>query len=337
MMRVSIVDQSPVHDGESAADALRHTLDLVVLAESLGYHRYWFAQHHGSAAFASASPEVLMAAAAQVTSGIRIGSGGFLLGEYPPLRLAEIARTLEAVTPGRIDIGLGRAPGGDGRVVRALQSQMQDAETRLDEFLAFVNDDRVPTRAGEVVAVPDGVTRPEIWMLGTSPGSGVMAGRRGLPYAFGSFIDPTHIQEALTMYHTEFVPGEFGSGTNSSKPRTMLAVVAICGRTDEEANQLARASEQWFVESFIKGNDVRFPSADTVRAIEAPFAPYVAMRRATTFVGSAERVADELAAVRQRYAVDELAVVTITHDAASRMVSYERLAEALSLTSRVTT
>lgn len=331
-MRVSIVDQSPVHDGESAADALRHTLDLVVLAESLGYHRYWFAQHHGSAAFASASPEVLMAAAARVTSAIRIGSGGFLLGEYPPLRLAEIARTLEAVAPGRIDIGLGRAPGGDGRVVRALQSQMQDAESRLDEFLAFVNDDSVPTRAGEVVAVPDGVTRPEIWMLGTSPGSGVMAGRRGLPYAFGSFIDPTHIQEALTMYHTEFVPGIYGV-----KPRTMLAVVAICGRTDEEANQLARASEQWFVESFIKGNDVRFPSADTVRAIEAPFAPYVAMRRATTFVGSAERVADELAAVRQRYAVDELAVVTITHDAASRMVSYQRLAEALSLTTTVTT
>lgn len=321
-MQYSILDQSPVIDGHTAAEAIAQTMDLVVKADRWGYHRYWFAEHHASASFASASPEVMMAAGAARTERIRLGSGGILLGHAAPLRIAEQVRTLSALAPGRIDAGFGRAPGGDQRVMAALGERPQDAYGRLDEVLQLLKDQRVPANQGAVVAVPDGVPMPEVWILGTSPSSAVEAARRGLPYAFGSFIDPTRMEEALQAYHMEFTSGPWGA-----EPKTMVATVAFAGETMADAQRMASSSEQWFVESFLRGRNVRFPRVGvsegiTLSGMEAMVRD---MRRSTVYIGPAAEVRERMETFAARYAVSELAVVTITDDHSVRCASYEAL------------
>lgn len=326
MIKLSILDQSPVIAGRTAADAIAETMDLVKKADEWGYSRYWFAEHHGSASFASASPEIMMSNAAARTTRIRLGSGGILLGHAEPLRMAESLRTLQALAPGRIDAGFGRAPGGDQRVMKALGERPLDAFQRLDETLGLLLDMRVASNHGEVVAVPDGVSTPEIWVLGTSPNSAVEAGRRGLAYAFGSFIDPTHCNEALAAYHATFIPSVW-----NASPRTLVATVAFVGDTDSDAARMAQCSEQWFVESFLRSRNVRFPLID--EGASFPLDPMERMvrdmRRASVLIGSVENVAERLNDMERRYATSEIALVTITDDHGMRCASYERLASLL--------
>lgn len=326
MIKLSILDQSPVIEGRAAADAIAESMDLVIKADQWGFFRYWFAEHHGSASFASASPEVMMAAAAARTSRIRIGSGGILLGHAEPLRMAESLRTLHALAPGRIDAGFGRAPGGDQRVMKALGERPLDAYARLDATLNHLLDMRVASNHGDVVAVPDGVPAPEIWVLGTSPASAVEAGRRGLAYAFGSFIDPTHCNEALAAYHATFIPSVW-----NVSPRTLVATVAFVGDTEVDAARMARSSEQWFVESFLRSKNVRFPVIDEGATFSLdPMERMIRdMRRASVLIGSVENVAERLYDMERRYATSEIALVTITDDHGMRCASYERLASLL--------
>lgn len=325
-MRLSILDQSPVVEGRSAAQAIRETMDLVALAERLGYHRYWFAEHHGSASFASASPEVMMAHAAATTQRMRLGSGGILLGHATPLRVAERLRTLQVVASGRIDAGFGRAPGGDQRVMHALGERPTDAWQRLDAVLELLRDTSVPRSAGAVVAVPDGVQPPDVWILGTSPDSAVQAARRGLRYAFGSFIDPTHVDAALAAYHSNFEPSPW-----CARPTTLVATVVFAAETEAEARAMARSSERWFVEAFLRGRNVRFPVVDGDHLADASSMErmVVDMRRATVLIGAATDVAERLQALSRRYATNEFAVVTISDDHAMRSASYTALAEAI--------
>jgi luciferase family oxidoreductase group 1 len=321
-MRLSILDQSPVIDGSTAAEAIAQTIDLVERADRWGYHRYWFAEHHGSASFASAAPEVMMAHAAARTTRIRLGSGGILLGHGSALHIAEQVRTLSALAPGRIDAGFGRAPGGDQRVMQALGERPLDAMTKLDAVVEYLRDMRVPSQQGASVAVPDGVEAPEVWILGTSPSSAIEAARRGLPYAFGSFIDPTHIDEALSAYHANFVPGPW-----RSEPRTLIATVAFAGETDADAQRMAACSEQWFVESFLRGRNVRFPAIGRTPGIDLSGMESMIrdMRRSTVLIGEARNVRERLHAMCRRYATDEIAIVTITDDHSIRCASYEAL------------
>lgn len=323
MIRLSILDQSPVIEGRSASDAILETMDLVKKAEEWGYERYWFAEHHASASFASASPEIMMANAAARTSRIRLGSGGILLGHAAPLRIAESVRSLQVLSSGRIDAGFGRAPGGDQRVMHALGERSQDVWQRLDEVLALLRDTRTPSNVGAVVAVPDVVAPPEVWVLGTSAASAIEAGRRGLAYAFGAFIDPTNLTEALTSYHSNFEPSVW-----NASPRTLIATVAFVGETEADASRMARSSEQWFVESFLRSKNVRFPVVSS--EVEFPLQPMERfvrdMRRASVLIGSVEEVADQLHEMERRYATSEFSIVTITDDHAVRCASYERLA-----------
>ena len=323
MMRLSILDQSPIVDGRTATDAINETMDLVVRADAWGYERYWFAEHHGSASFASASPEIMIANAAARTKNIRLGSGGILLGHASPLRVAESLRALHALAPSRVDAGFGRAPGGDQRVMSALGERPNESWQRLDEILAQLQDMKQPANSGNIVAVPDGVPPPEVWVLGTSPSSAMEAGKRGLAYAFGAFIDPSHLTEALSAYHASFIPS-----TWNDKPRTMIATVAFVGETEADASRMARSSEQWFVESFLRSKNVRFPIAGESGTFALqPFESIVRdMRRASVLIGSVEHVHEKLLQMGQRYATNEFSIVTITDDHAMRVASYERCA-----------
>jgi luciferase family oxidoreductase group 1 len=330
-MKLSILDQSPVVAGQRGTDAITQTMDLVQHADALGFHRYWFAEHHASASFAGASPEIMMANAAARTSRIRVGSGGILLGHGEPFRIAESLRTLEALAPGRVDAGFGRAPGGDQRVMKALGERPLDSWERLDTVLAYLRDAREPSNDGAPVAVPDGASIPEPWILGTSAESAMQAAKRGLRYTFGSFIDPTNLVDALTAYHANFTPSVW-----CDRPYTMIATVAFAAETEADAQRAAQSSERWFVESFLRGKNVRFPHVNgesfDVSAMERVI---TGMRRSTVHIGTATQVADGLRELQQRYAVDELALVTITDDHAVRRASYELLSDEFSLASTV--
>ncbi len=324
-MRLSILDQSPVVGGQSSAQALANTMALVEAADGWGYHRYWFSEHHGSASFASASPLAMMAYAAARTSRIRLGSGGVLMGHARPLEVAEAARVLHALAPGRVDLGMGRAPGGDQRVMQALGYDPRSAMQRVREVLDLLADARVASNEGRVIAVPDGVPAPEPWVLGTSPDSAQMAAALGLPYAVGAFIDPTHIEPALAAYYQHFTPSAW-----CSAPTTMLATVVFCADTEQDARRIMQCSEEWFVQSFLRGQNVRFPASSSrgePLAIEPRERFISEMRRSTVIWGTAASCKEQLHAAQQRLQCTEIAVVTITEHHEDRMRSYELLAE----------
>ncbi len=322
-MKLSILDQSPVVAGITASQALHNTVDLARHADAWGYHRYWVAEHHGGASFASASPEIVMTRLASATERIRIGSGGILAPHYAPLKVAEVARSMEAFFPGRIDLGLGRAPGGDPVVTRALRSETNiDTEAKVRSILAYLADLHVPTPTSDVVAVPDGVTAPDVWILGTSADSARMAARLGLRYAFGSFIDPTNMAEAFRIYWGDFVPSAW-----CSEPTTMIATVAFAAETERDARAIAACTEAWFVQSFLRAKNVRFPSSiDRLTITPTVFEQgIVEMRRRCVIYGDGTSARQQLEHLAKTYATQEIAVVTITEHHVDRLRSYELL------------
>ncbi len=326
-MNLSVLDQSPIVAPGTAAEAIQQTMELVKLTDALGYQRYWFAEHHGSASFASASPPVMIAAAAAVTERIRLGSGGMLMGHGSPLQIAETFRALEALAPGRIDLGMGRAPGGDQRVMSALGFDPKSGVRNIQSVMAMLRDDRMASNSGEVVAVPDqalvpdGVAAPEVWMLGTSPDSARVAGEMGLAYAFGAFIDPTNMDAALASYHQSFVSSEW-----CKTPKTLVATVVFCAETTERAQAIASCSERWFVHSFLRGQNVRFPAEGALSDITDQERIISAFRRESVVIGNPEQCRRKLEELQKRTQCDEISVVTITEKFEDRLRSYELLA-----------
>src|SRR3954471_19809472 len=332
-MRLSVLDQSPIAEGQSGAEALANTVDLARHAEPLGYERYWLAEHHATPALACAAPEVLIAAVAQNTDTIRVGSGGVMLPHYSPLKVAEVFSTLAGLHPGRIDIGLGRAPGTDPMTMLALQRDRRhaapdDFPEQLTELLALI-EDRVPPDhilARHAKLLPGRPERPEPWLLGSSPQSGVWAAELGLPYAFADFINPMGAAIAAD-YRARFVDSE-----RLPAPRVIACTIAVCAETDEEAQRLA-ASARMAMMLLRRGRLVPVPEpGKALRFLESEGQALDAMppgRR--TVVGSPETVAAGLRAVAEEYAADELVVVSITYDHQARRRSYELIAEASDL------
>lgn len=328
-MELSILDQSPVSTGMTAGDALSNTLDLAARAESLGYQRYWVSEHHNDHAFAHAAPEILIARLAAATNRIRIGSGGVLLGHYSPYKVAEQFNLLEALFPGRIDLGIGRAGGGEGASTAALRPGSPggpDHWTRIDQLLAWLGAGRPEDRPyPDVHARPLTSSQPEVWVLGTSPASAKFAGSRGLPYAFGGFIDARALVESFMAYHRSFRPSRF-----LDEPYTNLTWFAIASDTEGHAHELARSAEVWFVRTFVRGGVSSFPSNEEAAAEK--FTPMenalLEMRRQTTSVGSGSQVAASLRQLKSDLQIDELSVVTLTAEHVDRVRSYELIAEA---------
>ena len=330
-LRLSVLDQSPVSEGSTGAQALRNTLDLAALTEELGYHRYWVAEHHGTPMLAGASPEVLIGPIASATSRMRVGSGGVMLPHYSPRKVAETFSVLAGLYGDRIDLGLGRAGStDDAATLHALQRDRRtpapdDYREQLAEVLAYV-DGRPPPdqRFVGLVPLPGLPGRPQPWLLGSSLQSAIWAGQLGLPYAFGDFINPAGA-EIANLYRVSFAASQ-----RTSAPQLAVCVTAICADTDEEAERLAASSRMAAARQRAGEPTVVPPVDKALRHLKAADGLSAPPGRRTV-VGSPATVRGNLAEVAAEYGADELMVVTVTHRHEDRRRSYELIAEAFDL------
>jgi luciferase family oxidoreductase group 1 len=328
--RLSVLDQSPIPDGSSGAQALQHSIDLAKQAEAFGYHRYWVAEHHGAVMLACTSPEVLIPAIASSTTRMRVGSGGVMLPHYSPLKVAESFSMLSGLFPGRIDLAVGRASGTDPFTSYALQRDRRfaapdDFPAQLSELLAYL-ENRFPAghEFERLAILPGRPERPEPWLLGSSAQSGVWAAQAGLPYAFADFINPAGAAIAVRYRH-EFVPS-----AAAREPYIIVAVSVICADSDREADRLASSARMAFIRLH-QGALIPIPSPDTALPFleeHASLAVALSARR-RFIVGSQKTVRSALEALADEYHADEVMVVTITHEHAVRVRSYALVAEAM--------
>jgi len=309
---LNILDQCPIPEGSDAGDALRNTLELARTAERLGYGRYWLAEHHGTPGLACNSPEVMIGPVAAATSRIRVGSGGIMLPHYSPLKVAESFSMLNALFPGRIDLGIGRAPGTSAKVAFALQRDRRqpspdDFREQMDELLSYKQI-------------------PEVSLLGSSVQSAVWAAELALPYVFADFINPAGA--AMAAYYRE----HFRPSGALAEPRVSVAVWALAAETDEEALRVS-ASARMMLLSLFRGRLIAVPSVEKALALlsreNVPIESVPAGRRIIT--GAPARVRESLEAVAAEYGADEVFVVNIVHDPAARLRCYELIAQAFEL------
>lgn len=334
-LALSVLDQSPISQGKTAGDALRNSIDLARTADRLGYTRYWVAEHHATRMLACASPEALIGPIASATRQIRVGSGGVMLPHYSPLKVAETFRMLGSLYPERIDLAIGRAPGSDPLTAYALQRDRRQAApddfpAQLSELLGFVRDGLPSThRFARLLDEPIPAERPEPWLLGSSPQSGVWAAELGLPYAFADFIAPGGADVAR-RYAASFTPSR-----TLDRPRVAVAAWALCAETADEAERLASSSRMAFAH-FLSGNPIQVPPVEASLAFLAENAHLLEtiVRRRRAIVGAPDRVRAELEALAAEYGATEVMVVTITFDHDARRRSYELLAREFSLTPR---
>lgn len=336
-LRLSVLDQTPVSEGSTAAQALCNSIDLSRLADQLGFHRYWVAEHHGGGLVAGPSPEVLIGPIASATSRLRVGSGGVMLPHYSPLKVAENFGVLAGLYPGRIDLGIGRAAGTDPMTTHALQrdrshAMPDDFPDQLAELLGYFERsfpaDHPLARLAE--SLPGNPEVPETWLLGSSEQSALWAGELGLRYAFADFINPRGLPNAET-YRNSFVAGE-----RLQAPRIAVAVRAIVAGTEEEAERLSTSWRMAF-DLLRRGRLIPVPPPDkAARYFELhdyeSEDPGGKPRRLT---GTAAQVRAEIEEIAAAYGADEVVVVTITHDHQARRRSYELLAEEFGLESSV--
>lgn len=325
---LSVLDQSPIKQGSSAAEALQETLELARLCDGLEYHRYWLAEHHASDALAGCSPEVLLGRLGAETISLRIGSGGVMLPHYSPYKVAENFKLLETLYPDRIDLGIGRAPGTDPFTAAAIRYGSRVGPEHFPNMVvdlqALINDTdpRTPgmenARAFPKVEIP-----PQIWMLGSSEDSSELAALTGLPYNFAYFINPNIRPDIFDHYRRHFK-----AGPNFQKPHSALTVFAICADTEEEAQQLSLSRDLWYVR-LLQGSPGPFPTVDA--ALNYPFSDgelaAIEDSKGKRVVGTPEQVKTKLLKLANQFQLDELMLITITHDAAARRRSYELIAE----------
>jgi len=328
-LRLNVLDQSPISEGSTGPAALRNTLDLAGLADALGYHRYWVAEHHGTPTLACASPEVLIGPIAAGTERIRVGSGGVMLPHYSPLSVAERFSILSGLYPGRIDLGVGRAPGTDQLTMLALQRDRRqpapnDFPEQLTELLAYL-EDRMPEEhpfARLSASLPGVPERPDVWLLGSSRQSGIWAAELGVPYSFADFINPGGAAIAA-----EYRRG-FQETGRSDGPLVSVGVIAICADSDEEAERLASSGRMSF--SLLRqGRLIPVPPVEKALRYLETRERSASSRRAV--IGSPATVKEGLEAVAAEYGAEELTILTITHEHEARRRSYELIAEAFAL------
>jgi luciferase family oxidoreductase group 1 len=319
---LSVLDLAPVPQGCTPADALRNALDLARHAERLGYRRYWLAEHHNMVGIASAATSVVIAHVAAGTKTIRVGAGGIMLPNHSPLVIAEQFGTLASLYPGRIDLGLGRAPGTDQLTLRALRRDPATAEHFPQDVLelqALLG----PEQPGQRIrAVPGTDTNVPLWILGSSLFGAQLAGMLGLPFAFASHFAPDMLMEALDIYRHHFKPGQI------QKPHAMVGCSVFAAPTDAEAKYLFTSAQQSFANLF-RGTRGRLqPPIDDIEAYWSPAEKAQASRMlACAFVGAPDTIRQQLDRFMADTAADELMVASAIFDHGARVRSYELLAD----------
>jgi luciferase family oxidoreductase group 1 len=327
VLRLSVLDQSPVSQGMTGGDALRNSIDLARLVDQLGYVRYWLAEHHGTIMLAGTSPEILIGPIAAATQHLKVGSGGVMLPHYSPLKVAELFSQLAALAPGRINLAVGRAAGTDPMTAFALQRDRRSAAPddfpeQLAELLAYVRDGLPAShRFARLGALPGLPEQPEPWLLGSSPQSGIWAAELGLPYAFADFINPAGAAVAR-QYRQSFVPS-----STQPHPYVVVAAWALCAESDDDAQRIASSSRMAFAH-FLSGHPIQVPPVDVALEFigRHPDAMDAVARRRRAIVGTQGTVLGQLESLAGEYGADEVMVVTITYDHAARRRSYELLA-----------
>jgi luciferase family oxidoreductase group 1 len=333
--RLSVLDQSPVAAGSTPAQALQNSIALARHVEALGFHRFWLSEHHAMDTLAGSAPELLLARIGGETSTIRLGSGGIMLPHYAPLKVAETFRMLHALYPGRIDLGIGRAPGGGPVESMALRRnrtgpQVDDFPVQLNELLAFLHHDFPDEHPFSRIRVsPEMPGSPDVWLLGSSLWSATAAAQFGLPYAFAHFFSGESTRQAIELYQREFQPNDRLEEHIRHAPEAMAAVGVICAETESEANFLYASVR--LLQLRIRQGDRRPIAAPTDALRElAGYGPLPpdANEFPRVVVGTPDKVRVALEQMARSLGLGELVVNTITHDHAARLRSYTLLAEA---------
>jgi luciferase family oxidoreductase group 1 len=329
-MKLSILDQVPITKGNKATDALKKAEELAILGDDLGYHRMWLAEHHSTNTLASAAPEIIAAHLAAKTKRIRIGTGGVMMMHYSPLKLAEVFKTLSAFSPGRIDFGVGRAPGGDNYSVYALsegrQPMVHNLYEKLDTALQLINDEIADDPIyRQTIATPYQVTLPEAWLLGSTGNSAREAGRRGVGYSYAQFFTGEMEKDVLDLYKQSFEASDF-----MEKPNINVCYMVTTAETKEEADFEALPQDIWRLE-FMRGKNMQVLTPE-----EAQNYPLTEMdkmniqeNRNLHIVGDVKEVAAYLQKQQEEYEFDETMVISITHSQEKRLNVYKLLAEEL--------
>jgi luciferase family oxidoreductase group 1 len=333
---LSVLDQSPIRAGGTPAQAIRESVELARAAERLGYRRYWVAEHHASEGLAGTAPEVLVARIAAATSSMRVGSGGVMLSHYSPLKVAETFRVLEALYPGRIDLGIGRAPGSDYLTMRALQHGpgalgVEYFPSQVNDLLGYLHGGLPADHPfARVSAQPRGETDPEVWLLGSSDQSALLAAYLGCAFSFAHFITDEGGTAVMRQYRELFRPSPWLAAAAGS-----IGVFVLCAETDAAAERLARSRDLWRLR-LDQGDLGPIPSVEEAEAYAYSEAERrrIALNRRRMVVGSPERAKAALLALADAYDVDELVVVSICHDFEARLRSYELIAQAFGLAQR---
>ena len=332
-LRLSILDQSAAASGRGQDTTIRQTLALAQKAEAWGYDRFWVSEHHSHPSIVGSAPEVLMAAIAARTQRIRIGSAGVMLPHYSALKVAEQFRVLDALAPGRIDLGVGRAPGSDGRTAQLLNPDRHASERfpqQVMEMQAWVSGHNLPPGhpGHNVFAYPLSESAPTVWMLGSSDYGAQLAAHLGLPYAFAYFItDGQGADLALEIYRETFRPS-----AALQKPHAALCVWALAADTEEEALRLFESRARWKMDRNLGRIGSLLPPEEAARDYSPAEQLVLERLREGALIGSAATVGSKLRQLATRLEVQELVVITWTHDPAAQMRSYELLAQEFGLT-----
>lgn len=329
-MKLSILDQAPITKGNQPADALKKAEELALLGDELGYHRMWMAEHHNTNTLASSAPEIIAAHLAAKTKNIRIGTGGVMMMHYSPLKLAEVFKTLSAFSPGRIDFGVGRAPGGDNYSIYALsegrQPMVHHLYEKFDTALQLINDE-VPDDPlyQYTMATPSQVRLPEVWLLGSTGDSAREAGKRGVGYSYAQFFTGEMSKEVFDVYKSSFEPSSF-----MDKPQINVCYMVTTAETKEEAEYEAKPQDIWRL-LFMKGQNMQVLTPEEAK--DFPLTELDKMKiqenRKMHVVGNVKEVATFLQAEQEKYGFDETMVVSIPHSQEKRLEVYRLLAREL--------
>ncbi len=317
---ISILCQSPVSESMTNSEAINNTIDLAKFADTNEFTRFWVSEHHNTVAFASASPEIMMTRIASLTQNIRVGSGGILIPNYSTLKIAEIFNNMQVHFPNRIDLGFGRSSGADLKTSIALGSDRTDNSfKKINDTIELLSNVKPNS---SIKANPNVENEPDYWVLGTSQDSARYAAEKGLKYCFGSFISAENLMQSLQTYFQYFIPSKY-----LKKPYVCVGVFALAANSDEEAIELAKPVDNWFVRSFLRKEDCKFPSIETMH--KHKYSPQEEMilnyRKSSTYVGRVDKVISQITEFKNKFAINEISLICITYNHQDRINSYQLL------------
>ena len=336
-LKLSVLDQSPVHDDQAESSGLFSSIELAKQCDSLGYHRYWLAEHHDTPGYASPCPEMMVSNIAHATNNIRVGTGGVMLPHYSSFKVAETFKMLEAFHPNRIDLGVGRAPGGNPISSGAISAPRQTVPPehypeQVRDLIGFLSNNLPPEHPyGHATVVPRDVGAPGVWMLGSSDGSAEMAGQLGAGFVLALFIG-THDRPASIIQRYR---DAFKTNGSFATPQAIIAVASICADSKEEAEFIASSHTYWKVQAFRHGHrDALFAPEvvmDKIKQLSLSDQAYYHETMATMVTGTAQQCQQRLHDIAATYKVNELMIVNVTHSFQPRINSYKKLAEQFGL------